>query len=325
MKPELSPLKKFKEILAFMNLPVFTYIDSDDFAIIRLQDLGLEMPYLTPTFRPDYYTFTTVRQGIANFVIGDEVFKLQPNNIHVTKPDIYFSSGWIESPVGYHICFNRNFFAKYLSAALDDFPITEDRNGLLYCFNQTDLNRYEEICESIYNEAVSNSKYKYEMISNLITNLLLLLQEDRSKVVMENQDEKHTFIIKTFHRNIDENFNLLLTGETSSVFRTKEHAEMLNLNETYLSKLISKTTGKTINQWINTKLIEEITYLLKNTDKPMSEIALMLGFNDMKYFYSFFKRHAKNSAASVRNNFNESDSDRTHVYRGDVVNIRPTW
>lgn len=325
MKPELTSLKKFKDILAFMNLPVFSYIDSDDFAIIKIHDMGLKMPYLTPIFRPSYYTLTVVQGGKGTFVVGDHIYELGPQHVFMKQPGVYFSSGWTESPVGYSISFTRTFFKQYFPNGIDDIPFKNNTNALNYCLNNTDFSKYEEICTEIYREATSVSSCKYEMISNLLINLLLLIQQHQHKIKLEIQDEKNAAIVASFFKNIDQNFNKLTANESTAVLRIKEHAKLLNLTETYLSKVISKTSGKTMNQWINDRLVDEINYLLKNTNKPIPEIAEMFGFTDLKYFYTFFKKNTKSTPSSVRKDFNASDTDRAHMYRGDVVNIRPTW
>jgi AraC family transcriptional activator of pobA len=325
MKPELTSLKKFKDILVFMNLPVFSYIDSDDFAIIKIHDMGLKMPYLTPIFRPSYYTLTILQGGKGTFVVGDHIYELGPQHVFIKQPDVYFSSGWTESPVGYSISFTRAFFKKYCPNGIDDIPFKNNTNAINYCLNDTDFSKLEKICDEIYDEAISVSNYRYEMISNLLINILLLIKQHQHKSKLKIQDEKNAAIVASFFKNIDHNFNMLISNKSTDVLRVKEHANLLNLTETYLSKVISKTSGKTINQWINDRLIDEINYLLKNTNKPIPEIAEMFAFSDLKYFYTFFKKNTKSSPSSVRKDFNASDSDRAHVYRGDVVNIRPTW
>jgi len=325
MKPELTTLRKFREILAYMNLPVFSYIDNDDVAIIKIHEMGLKMPYLTPTFRPDYYTLTIIKEGKGKFVVGDDVFELGPNCIFIKHPDVYFSSGWTESPVGYSIAFSRKFLLKYFPDGVDEIPVKSNHNALRYNLSESDFEQYEQICLEMFDEAISNSSYKYEMIGNLLNNILLLIEDQKNKIKLEEEDEKNNPIVMAFFKNVDQNFNQLISGESAIVFRTKEHAKMLNLTETYLSKVISKSSGKTINQWINARLICEITYLLKNTDIPINEIAEMFAFNDPKYFYTFFKKNSNATPSSVRNEFNASDRDRLHVYRGDVVNIRRSW
>ncbi|KFF02950.1 AraC family transcriptional regulator [Flavobacterium reichenbachii] len=325
MKPELTTLSKFRDILAFMNLPVSSYIDSDDFAIIKIHDMGLQMPYLTPTFRPDYYTLTVIQGGKGTFVVGDHIYELGPQHVFMKQPGVYFSSGWTESPVGYSISFTTDFFKKYFPEGIEEIPLKNNISALNYYLNSNDFKAFEEICAQIYEEATVGLNFKNEMISNLLINILLLIQQHQNKIKLEIQDEKNTAVLTSFFKNIDQNFSMLISGKTSTIFRTKEHAKMLNFSQTYLSKVVTKSSGKTINHWINERLIDEITYLLKNTDKPMTEIAALFGFGDLKYFYTFYKKHTQNTPNLVRNDFNASDSDRVHIYRGESVNIRPSW
>ncbi|TDW47805.1 AraC-like protein [Flavobacterium sp. 270] len=325
MKPELTTLKKLCDMLAFMNLPVYSYNDTDDFAILKIHEMGLKMPYLTPTFRPDFYTIMIVLDGEGTLVSGNEVFEVGPGNVFMKRPDVYFSSGWTKMITVYNISFSRYFIEKNLPLGMDDFLEMDNCNGINYLFSKKDISQFEDLCLEIYNEAVSMTAFRYEMISNLLIHILLLIQQRQDTLQIENQNEKNDVIFSAFCRNMDKNFNMLASGEIDFLFRGREHAGLLNLSENNLAKIISKSSGRTINQWINTKLIDEITYLLKNTDKSMKEIAELYAFAELKQFYNFYKKQTNKTAIAVRNDFNESQNELMHIYRGDSVNIRPSW
>jgi AraC family transcriptional activator of pobA len=325
MKPELTPLRKLKDMVAFMNLPVYSYLDSDYFAFLKIHEMGLQMPYLTPIFRPDFYSLIIVKEGKGTFVTGDQVFELGSRHVFMQYPDIHFTSGWTELVTVYSINFTREFLTRYFHNGIGGIPLKDELNGLNYCLDEDDFNQFEDICLEIYKESVSSSFYKYEMIANLLYNIVLLIQHHQSKIKTKIYDEKSAMILASFLKNIDENFSMLISGENSVVLRTKEHAKMLNLTETYLSKVVSKNSGKTINQWINARLIDEISYLLKHTDRPIAEIAEMFAFSDLKSLNMFFKKNNKNTPTSIRNDFNNSITDGAHFYRGDLINIRTSW
>ncbi|MCV2484784.1 helix-turn-helix domain-containing protein [Flavobacterium sp. SH_e] len=325
MKPELTTLKKLRDMLAFMNLPVYSYIDSDDFAILKVHEMGLKMPYITPTFRPDHYTLVIVKEGEGTFVSGNEVFKVSSGHVFMKRPDIYVSSGWTEMKSVYNISFRKDFISHCLPLGVDEILEMDQSNGINYLLNEEEINRMEELCLELYEHAISLTPIKDEIMSNILIYILLLIQKHQNEINAEVLNEKNAAIVAAFRSNMDKNFTLLISGECSSVFRIKEHAELLNISESNLSKIISKSSGKTVNQWINEKLIDEITYLLKNTDKSMAEIAEVYAFNELKQFYSFFKKHAHKSAIVVRNDFNASHSEHNHIYKGNVVPIRPNW
>lgn len=67
-------------------------------------------------------------------------------------------------------------------------------------------------------------------------------------------------------------------------------ASQLNLSSRYLSDLLKQETGKTAIELIHIFLINEAKNLLKGEDQHVSEIAYMLGFENLPYFSRLFKR-----------------------------------
>lgn len=80
-----------------------------------------------------------------------------------------------------------------------------------------------------------------------------------------------------------------------------ELAEVVSLNETYLSKIFKKETGITVSEYIRTKKIEEACWLLKYTNKSSIEIATDLSFSSHSYFISVFKKVMNTTPKEYRN------------------------
>lgn len=66
-------------------------------------------------------------------------------------------------------------------------------------------------------------------------------------------------------------------------------AEELNLSTNYFGDLIKKETGKTVQEYIHTKVLEVAKEKLFDTDKSISEIAYELGFKYPQHFSRLFK------------------------------------
>lgn len=64
----------------------------------------------------------------------------------------------------------------------------------------------------------------------------------------------------------------------------------LNLNPYELSRQFKKETGKTLTEIINNRRINEAIYILENENISITDIALMVGFNDVNYFTKVFKK-----------------------------------
>lgn len=306
MKPQLTTVRKFTDSLAFMNLPVFDYIERDDFAIVRMEELGMKLPYQTAVFRPDYFSLIVVLEGTATYLVGDKTFELGKNHVLFTQPHTFFSSKWKTLGTAYNISFSKQFLMQFWPDGIDEIQKFDHEKGYVVNLADDIMKYFESICLDIYNEAVSCAPYKYEIITNLVYNLLLLIRQEQYICDTENPNQRYNPYVTAFMRDLEDNFTSIASGETDTLLNISDYASKQNLNESYLSKTVSTTTGKSVNQWIDENRIIEIKYQLKYTDKPMRDIATLYGFDDVNYFYNYFKRHTQNAPGAFRKDFNAS-------------------
>jgi AraC-like DNA-binding protein len=78
-------------------------------------------------------------------------------------------------------------------------------------------------------------------------------------------------------------------------------AEKMNLSPNYLSDLLKKETGMNAQDRIHYYLIEEAKNLLLSSDKSISELAFMLGFEYPQYFSRLFKAKTGMTPVEFRN------------------------
>ncbi len=69
-----------------------------------------------------------------------------------------------------------------------------------------------------------------------------------------------------------------------------ELAEREGLSASYYSRLFSKETGVTVNQFINDAKIRTAQNMLKFSDSPILDISISLGFSSQSAFSSTFKK-----------------------------------
>lgn len=85
--------------------------------------------------------------------------------------------------------------------------------------------------------------------------------------------EVFEFIELNYHQNI----------------RLKEVAQAVGYSSAYLTDLVRKLTGKTVNNWIIERRIAQACRLLLETNYSVHQIALEVGYQNLNHFYCQFR------------------------------------
>ena len=101
----------------------------------------------------------------------------------------------------------------------------------------------------------------------------------------------------------NERFNtiLLQMHDISSSVSIKDLAAMNNLSVSRFSHLFTQTYGMSPHSYRLKIKIERAKYLLTENDRPVKEVAEMLGFEDALYFSRMFKKYTGVSPQAFRN------------------------
>lgn len=121
---------------------------------------------------------------------------------------------------------------------------------------------------------------EYGSFSEMLEKLRALLDEAR-----ENKEGEALFTNAAFMRLIryvNENYR----GDISLT----SAANALYMNANYVSQLFKKEAGVTFVHYITQKRLEDAKELLVTTKKPLTDIALEVGFNDTFHFIKTFKK-----------------------------------
>jgi len=68
-------------------------------------------------------------------------------------------------------------------------------------------------------------------------------------------------------------------------------ADQHYVSVSHLNRLFKETTGKSVNQMLQDIRMKEAAKRLKNMEEPVMEVALSVGYTDMKHFYRLFHKH----------------------------------
>ena len=78
------------------------------------------------------------------------------------------------------------------------------------------------------------------------------------------------------------------------------YAERLCVSVKYLSRIVSRESGKTARQWIDMRVMIEAKVLLKDSALSVQQISDRLNFPNQSFFGTFFKRHSGMSPNAYR-------------------------
>ncbi len=157
--------------------------------------------------------------------------------------------------------------------------------------NEIDI--FEAIWKILYMELETKDSLQLEMLQAMLKRILILCTRIYKKQLnFQAVDVKDSDIIREFNFLVESYFR-----EKHSVV---DYAELLHKSPKTLSNLFKKLGDKTPLQYIQNRLILESRRLLTYTNKPVSEIAYELGFNDVQSFSRFFKNQEKISPLEFR-------------------------
>lgn len=113
------------------------------------------------------------------------------------------------------------------------------------------------------------------------------------------RDRVHKNILERFESLLNEYFN---TDKPQSIGLPSVAycANELHLSAGYFGDLIKKETGKTAQDYIQSKLIDVAKEKVFDLNKSMSQIAYELGFKYPQHFTRLFKQHVGQSPNEYR-------------------------
>ncbi len=165
-------------------------------------------------------------------------------------------------------------------------------------------NCYDEVKNVFFDiiKCVDGKADMYELLtkSKLYYLLYVLFNTFKSNLKSEDMEEGEWERTKKIIEYIDNNYNRELTVE--------EVAKTFNLSTSYFCRKFKKNVGKTFIQFLNFKRIEKATLLLTKSDKSITEISYLVGFQDLSYFIRVFKKYKLASPTNYRKLINSQNS-----------------
>lgn len=174
----------------------------------------------------------------------------------------------------------QKFYKHFKSIRFRDVLITqEDHPEILHSLNTF----YEDLLQ--LNQKKPEG-YQLKSVTNLISMIYLMIQElPHDFIDSENISEQEKENEARFERIIG-----YITANYDRKLTLSEIAQSENLNVYYLSHYFKKTVGITFQEYLcKIRLSNAIQFILNSPERSLSEIALEVGFSDLRYMKKAFR------------------------------------
>jgi AraC-like DNA-binding protein len=274
--------------------------DVGHFNVFRLDPDRESKTKPTPSRKRDYYK--------VNLLIGNCKLHYADKSVTIQKQALVFShpqvlQRWDESgemPRGYFFVFNEAFFHQY--GNFSQYPVFHPTGNPVIELTDSQLEQAVNLYERMLEEQASEYIYKYDALRNLVFELVHFAMKTQPSATFHKQPLNAAQRITTlFLELLERQFPIDDPRQTVQFRSASDFAGRLNIHANHLNRAIKEITQKTSSQLIAERLLQEAKILLKHSAWTVSEIAYALGFNEVTYFNSFFKKYTQRSPIQFRN------------------------
>ncbi|MBB5643878.1 helix-turn-helix domain-containing protein [Pedobacter cryoconitis] len=286
----------------YLGLPKESIDEDADFTIHNLKDIHLIIPYQSPVYRTNFFSFVFVKNGSGKYTTDEQLFEIKPGTVYFTNPGHFKSFEWRTLEEVYLITLSESFLKENVHADIfDEFPFLLAETVPPRVLGPAVFAEFEQLYQQINTAYFSDSVYKNRMIGSLFVVLLLKVKEyfwkDYNPIYEGNRSSQ---IVKDFKKTLEKHYRQLAAGEVQLLFRVQDYADAQHLHPNYLNNVIKSKTGKAVGAWISEKTIAEAKAMLQNSAISIKEVAYRLGFSEATNFSNYFKKHTDLSPVLYR-------------------------
>ena len=249
------------------------------------------------------YEIYYLLEGNRYHFIDRNIFFVQPGSlVFIAKNRIHKTS-----PAEQH--FHRRFLIEIEETVMEQW-FTEMAGGRL-CSLFTDemsiitLTATQQIflnakLDAIKQEAFQKREAFEEMIEYLLREILLFSFRIKSEgnaayISAKNLIGSETEKIRTVNRVAG-----YLADHYQESSSLDELASRFFTNKFYLTRIFKQVTGFTIREYLHIQRVQKAQEFLRSSLLPITEIALMVGFENVSYFEKIFRRYCMQSPREYR-------------------------
>lgn len=305
--PYRNPNQFFKQFLSAEAAPLLSkaaqspdgvYPAHNIFAIMRIEEFVQHIKFPINPARSTVYEFCWLKKG--------KMTRTDALQRYVITADMicFYATGSIkaieacsEDAEGYYCIFDKDFILQFLKnqGTLDELPFFQADCNPLIKLSEQESAELAQLLIKIEQEHLNDLPDKQRMIGVLLCQLLIQMKRQYSSLPNVKLHSAPETITNAFLQQVKLNSR----QQKSVAF----YAGQQNITANHLNKCVKECTGKPVSAHITDMLILEAKVLLKQSSHNISEIAMLLGFQNFAYFARVFKKHTQFTPKSYREKF----------------------
>ncbi|GAB4021738.1 response regulator transcription factor [Spirosoma migulaei] len=285
---------------AFHWMPDTIRNEIGHFNVFRLDPFVGDKAKPVPYKRRDYYKIMLV-VGTSQVHYADKVIDVKKQALSFSNPHIPYKWEHLDDiRRGFFCIFNQHFFDQF--GNLNQYAVFQPNGTHIVELTDEQVNQVSHIYERMFDEITSEYIHKYDVLRNLVFELLHFAMKMQSSSTFDKQPINAAQRISTlFLELLERQFPLDDTHQQVNFRTASDFANQLNVHVNHLNRAVKETTKKTTSQLIAERIVQESKVLLKQSSWGVSEIAFGLGFSEVTHFDNFFKKHTQLSPLKFRN------------------------
>lgn len=252
-----------------------------------------------PYQKRDFYKITLVA-GNGKVHFADKVVEVKKQALTFSNPQIPYKWEHTEKIHGGYFCiFTHQFFHQF--GNLNHYSVFRPEGTHIYELSEVQLEKLKGVFERMLEEIASDYIHKYDVLRNLVFELLHYAMKMEPASNFEHQPlNASKRIASLFLELLERQFPIDESHQQMALRTASDFARQLSIHVNHLNSTLKETTQKTTTQLIGARVLQEAKILLRHSSWSVKEIAYALGFNEVTHFSNFFKKHCGLSPLQFR-------------------------
>lgn len=275
------------------------------FNLFHLEPLEPGKPVVIPYRRRDFYKIMLVK-GNSKVMYADKEIEVKKQALSFSNPMIPYQWKHLDDRrKGVYCIFSKDFFQQF--GQFQQYEVFQSQGTHVFELSEEQVEEVTLIFEKLEAEFNSNYKYKYDLIKNLLLELIHYGLKMQPAIQVENKlASASQRIANIFLELLERQFPVDDLHTEVKLRRASDFAEQLNVHVNHLNRAIKEITNKTTSVLIAERLLQEARILLRHSSWNVSGVAFSLGFSEVTHFNNFFKKHTGMNPTQYRKSLIEN-------------------